>query len=251
MTQFAQSLKTWRQARRYSQLELAHEADVSARHLSFLETGRANPSREMIAKLGDALNIPLTARNQLLAHAGFAARYQQRSWDAEEMAPIREAVEYTLDQHAPYPAFIVDRHWVILKTNKPAATLFGMMGVREGESLIEVMQKEEVQSTIENWPEVAHHVAHRLRTESAARGGIEALESAADVFARAPAPNTERLGPVVPTIYRVGELRLSLFSTIAQFGTPEDLSLDDLKIELFFPSDAETKAMLLGMSAQA
>lgn len=249
MTQFAQTLKTWRNARRYSQLELANEADVSARHLSFLETGRANPSREMIAKLGDALRMPLAARNQLLAHAGFAARYQQRNWDAEEMAPIRAAVEYTLAQHAPYPAFAVDRHWVILQMNAPAANLFGMMGVAEGESLIEVMLKEEVQALIENWPDVAHHAAHRLRTESAARGGIEKLEAAADAFARAPAPKTQALGPVVPTNYRVGDLRLSLFATIAQFGTPEDLSLDDLKIELFFPCDDDTKALLLDMAS--
>lgn len=250
MTQFAQTLKTWRNARRYSQLELANEADVSARHLSFLETGRANPSREMIAKLGDALRMPLAARNQLLAHAGFAARYQQRNWDAEEMAPIRAAVEYTLAQHAPYPAFAVDRHWVVLQMNAPAANLFGMMGVAEGESLIEVMLKEEVQALIENWPDVAHHAAHRLRTESAARGGIEKLEAAADAFARAPAPKTQALGPVVPTNYRVGDLRLSLFATIAQFGTPEDLSLDDLKIELFFPCDDDTKTLLLDMASR-
>jgi transcriptional regulator with XRE-family HTH domain len=248
MNQFAQSLKTWRRTRRYSQLELAHEADVSARHLSFLETGRANPSRDMIQKLGDALSMPLAARNQLLAHAGFATRYQQRSWEADDMAPIREAVEYMLKQHEPYPAFAVDRNWTILKVNQAAALLFGMMGVSAGQSLIDVMLREDVQAIIENWPEVAHHSAHRLRTESAARGGVEALENAADAFACAPDPG-QPLGPVVPTIYRLGETRLSLFSTIAQFGTPEDLSLDDLKIELFFPSDVETRLLLENMAA--
>lgn len=243
MNQFAQSLKTWRQTRRYSQLELANKADVSARHLSFLETGRANPSREMIQKLGDALGMPLSARNQLLAHAGFAARYQQRSWESEDMAPIREAVEYMLKQHEPYPAFAVDRHWTILNVNQAAGFLFGMMGVSAGHSLIDMMLSEDVQAFVENWPEVAHHAALRLRTESAARGGVEALENAANAFALAPAPR-QPIGPVVPTIYRLGEKRLSLFSTIAQFGTPEDLSLDDLKIELFFPSDTETKILL-------
>ena len=107
MTQFAQSLKSWRKARRYSQLELANEADVSSRHLSFLETGRANPSREMIARLGDALSLPLAARNQLLTHAGYAARYAQRNWDSEDMAPIRGAVDHMLKQHEPYPAIAV------------------------------------------------------------------------------------------------------------------------------------------------
>lgn len=246
MTPFAQTLKTWRRNRRYSQLELAHEADVSARHLSFLETGRANPSRDMVHRLGDALSMPLAARNQLLVHAGFAARYQQRPWDGDDMAPIREAVAYTLQQHAPYPAFAVDRNWVILHVNEPAAQLFGLLGITEGQSLIEMMLSDEMQAVIENWPDVAHHAAHRLRTESAARGGVDTLEAAADALALAPAPSAT-IGPVVPTIYSVGGLRLSLFSTIAQFGTPEDLSLDDLKIELFFPSDAATKALLEGL----
>ena len=249
MTQFAQTLKTWRKARRYSQLELAGEADVSSRHLSFLETGRAKPSREMIEKLGDALSLPLAARNQLLTHAGYAAHYAQRSWDAEEMAPIRAAVDYTLTQHAPFPAFAVDRHWVILQMNGPAERLFAMIGAQVGASLIDVMLQEHVQAMIENWPDVAAHAAHRLRTESAGRGGDGVLDAAAEAFVQGPAPVRPRYEPVVPTIYRAGDMRLSLFSTIAQFGTPEDLTLDDLKIELFFPSDAETDALLRAMAA--
>ncbi len=250
MTQFSHALKTWRKARRYSQLELASEADVSSKHLSFLETGRANPSREMIGRLGDALSLPLGVRNQLLVHAGYAARYPQRDWDTEEMAPIRAAVDYTLQQHAPYPALAVDRLWKILQTNAPASRLFGMMGVMKDQSLIDVILNEKVQALIENWPEVAHHSALRLRTESAAQGGIEELETAADTLALVPAPRTQPIEPVIPTIYRVGETRLSLFSTIAQFGTPEDLSLDDLKIELFFPTDPETDAVLRQMASE-
>ncbi|MEM7328795.1 MAG: helix-turn-helix transcriptional regulator [Pseudomonadota bacterium] len=244
MTQFAQSLKSWRKARRYSQLELANEADVSSRHLSFLETGRANPSREMIARLGDALSLPLAARNQLLTHAGYAARYAHRNWDSEDMAPIRAAVDHMLKKHEPYPAIAVDRLWTILQTNGPAAKLFGIMGVVEGANLMEVTLREEVQALIENWPEVAHHSAHRLRTESAAQGGVKELDDFAEALARAPIPQSPPAGPVLPTTYRVGEMRLSLFSTIAQFGTPEDLTLDDLKIELFFPSDAATEQAL-------
>lgn len=248
MTQFSQSLKTWRKARRYSQLDLASEADVSPRHLSFLETGRANPSREMITKLGDALSLPLAARNQLLAHAGFAMRYPQRKWEAEEMAHIRAAVDYTLKQHAPYPAFAVDRHWTLLQLNDPAQRLFGLMGGEVGVSLIDLMLDDTVQSMIENWPDVAHHSAHRLRTESAAAGGDAVLDSAADALARTTRNRRSKLGPVVPTIYKAGGLRLSLFSTIAQFGTPEDLTLDDLKIEMFFPSNADSDAVLKQMT---
>lgn len=249
MTQFADALKTWRKARRYSQLELAHEADVSSRHLSFLETGRANPSRDMIQKLSEALSLPLSIQNQMLAQAGFAARYKQRDWSSADMTPIRDAVDYMLRQHAPYPAMAVDRHWTILQLNKPAERLLGMIGARVGVSLLDLLLEETVQDMIENWPQVAHHTAQRLRTESASRGGDPRLDAAIDALSRFPAPDTATMGPVIPTIYRAGDLRLSLFTTIAQFGTPEDLALDDLKIELFFPADAETAAALaaLGM----
>lgn len=251
MTQFAQSLKTWRKSRRYSQLELASEADVSSRHVSFLESGRANPSREMIEKLGDALELPLAARNQLLSHAGFAMRYPQRKWEADEMAPIRAAVDYTLNQHAPYPAFAVDRLWTIVQMNEPAERLFDMVGLTLGQRIIDIVLRPEVQALIENWPDVARHFAQRLRTESAAQGGVEELDATADAIA-SDAPSVldaSNLEPVVPTIYRVGELRFSLFSTIAQFGTPEDLTLDDLRIELFFPSDKATDEFLKAMAS--
>ena len=248
MTEFAQTLKTWRKRRRYSQLDLAGEADVSSRHLSFLETGRANPSRAMIARLGEALELPLTIRNQLLAQAGYAARYAQRDWDAAAMTPIRSAVTYMLDRHAPYPAMAVDQHWTILQMNPPAERLFALIGAAIGDSLIDILLDEQVQTLIENWPQVAHHSAHRLRTESAARGGDAKLDAAIEALSRAPAPAQTSLGPVIPTIYRSGDLYLSLFSTIAQFGTPEDLALDALKIELFFPSDAATEAALRAMA---
>lgn len=248
MTQFADALKSWRKARRYSQLELANEAEVSSRHLSFLETGRANPSREMIQRLGDALDLPLTTRNQLLAQAGFAARYPQRDWSSGEMAPIREAVDYTLRQHAPYPAIAVDRHWTILQMNAPAEKLLGLIGARVEVSLLDLMLEESVQAMIENWPEVAYHMAQRLRVESASRGGDNRLDAAIDALALVRSPDMAPVGPVIPTIYRAGDLRLSLFTTIAQFGTPEDLALDDLKIELFFPADADTAAMLTALA---
>ena len=247
MTQFAETLKLWRKARRYSQLDLAIEADVSSRHLSFLETGRANPSREMIGRLGDALSLPLAARNQMLAQAGFAARYPQRNWEAEEMAPVRAAVTHLLNQHQPYPAIAIDRHWTILQMNNAATQLFALLGAGVGSSMIDTLLDPNVQTNIENWPQVAHHSLHRLRTESASRGGDPALQDAIEALAQVPAPKEPSLMPVVPTVFRQGDLRLSLFTTIAQFGTPEDLALDDLKIELFFPSDDATDAVLQAM----
>jgi len=248
MAHFSESLKTWRKMRRFSQLDLAGEAGISSRHLSFLETGRSNPSRDMISKLGDALDLPLAARNQLLAQAGFTARYPQRGWDSKDMSPIRAAITHMLKQHAPYPAIAIDRHWTIMQMNAPATHLFSLIGARVGVSLIDIVLDPQVQDMIENWPEVAHHSAHRLRTESASRGGDERLDAAVAALTRTPLPSTPLTGPVIPTVYRTGDLRLSLFTTIAQFGTPEDLALDDLKIELFFPSDDETEAALRALS---
>lgn len=248
MTQFAQTLKTWRGARHLSQMDLAFEADVSARHISFLETGRAQPSREMIARLSDALTLPLSSRNQMLSAAGFAPRYDQRKWDAAEMAPVRAALDHTLNAHTPYPAFAVDRLWTVVQMNAPAQRLFGMLGIAEGASLLDLVTSTALPKFIENWPQVAHHSAQRLRTESAARGGVAELDAAATHLGSVPYDGKGDLGPVIPTIYKAGELRLSLFSTIAQFGTPEDVTLDDLKIEMFFPSDAQTESALRAMA---
>ena len=249
MSTFPESLKTWRKARRCSQLDLAMEANVSSRHISFLETGRARPSPEMILRLGDALGLPLAARNQMLTQAGFAARYPARKWEAEDMAPIREAMEHTLAGHAPYPAVALDRLWTVVRMNGPAKVLFAPLNIVEGDSMLDLVTSDALPPLVENWPDVAHHSAQRLRTESAAQGGVEALDRAAAKLSEAPPPDLPATGPVVPTVYRMGALRLSMFTTIAQFGTPEDLTLDDMKIELFFPADAETADTLRALWA--
>ncbi|WP_417514228.1 helix-turn-helix domain-containing protein [Minwuia sp.] len=248
MNAFPQTLKAWRKARRFSQLELAMEADVSTRHLSFLETGRARPSPDMIGRLGDALQLPLAARNEMLTVAGFAAQYPAREWDAQAMAPVRAAVEHTLTAHSPYPAVAFDRLWRMVRMNRPAERLFGPLQIGEGDSLLDLLISDALPPLIENWPEVARHAARRLRTESAAQGGVPELDRVADVLARVPGAGQDDFGPVVPTIYRAGPLRLSLFATIAQFGTPEDLTLDDLKIEMYFPADEETEQALRAMA---
>ena len=241
MTTFPGTLRTWRKARRLSQLDLAGEAGVSARHISFLESGRSRPSPEMIGRLGDALALPLDARNQMLTHAGFAARYPGRAWNDAEMEPIRKAVSYMLEAHAPYPALAVDKLWTVMALNAPAATLYGMLGVGEGDSLLDLMMSGTLPPMIENWAQVAHHACQRLRTESAAQGGVPALDRAARHLAAIHQTQNQPLGPVAPTIYRMGGTRLSLFATISQFGTPEDLALHDLKIELYFPADDATR----------
>lgn len=249
MSEFSEILKTWRKARRFSQVELAAEADVSLRHLSFLETGRSRPSVDMVRKLSDAMQLPLAARNQLLTRAGFAAQYEARTWTADEMAPVRAAVEHTLNGHAPYPGLAVDRLWNVVRMNAPAHAMFAQLNVGEGDSLLDMMLSEALPPLIENWADVAHQAALRLRTESAAQGGVPELDRVADRLWQQAAPTRPQSGPIIPTIYRLGDQRLSLFATLAQFGTPEDLTLDDLRIELYFPADEETERALKSAAA--
>jgi transcriptional regulator with XRE-family HTH domain len=248
MNDFCQALKSWRAVRRFSQLELALEADISARHLSFLETGRARPSREMVARLGDALQLPLDARNRMLTYAGFAVRYKGRGWANTEMAPIRQAVERMLDRHMPYPGLALDRLWTIMEANPAAQMLFGAFGVGQGDSLLDLMMSDALSQAVENWPEVAHHTAARLRTESLAQGGVPELDRVAAHLSAVPQAPAQSSNPVVPAILRQGEMRLAMFATISQFGMPEDLMLDDLKIELYFPMDDATDAAFRTMS---
>ncbi|WP_299610651.1 helix-turn-helix domain-containing protein [uncultured Tateyamaria sp.] len=248
MTDFPGTLRTWRKARRFSQLDLAGEADVSTRHISFLESGRARPSRDMIGRLSDALTLPLDARNQMLTHAGFAARYPARAWDDADMAPIRAAVGHMLQAHSPYPAVAVDKLWTVIDMNGPAKLLFGTLGLDLGGSLLDLMMSDTLPSLVENWPDVAHHACQRLRTESAAQGGVPALDRVADYLGAVPGRKHTPTSPVIPTILNTGHMRLSIFATIAQFGTPEDVALDDLKVELYFPADAESDAALRTMA---
>ncbi|MFL4470294.1 helix-turn-helix domain-containing protein [Tateyamaria armeniaca] len=248
MTTFPGTLRTWRKARRLSQLDLAGEAGVSARHISFLESGRARPSPEMIGRLSDALALPLDARNQMLTHAGFAARYPGRAWTDGEMRPIRAAVDHMLAAHAPYPALAVDRVWTVMAMNDPATKLYGLLGMNVGDSLLDLMMSDTLPPLIENWGQVAHHACQRLRTESAAQGGVPVLDGAADHLGRVPRSRGQTTGPVIPTILNTGTLRLSIFATIAQFGTPEDIALEDLKVELYFPADPDSDALLRAMA---
>ncbi|MEM1102301.1 MAG: helix-turn-helix domain-containing protein, partial [Pseudomonadota bacterium] len=221
MESFSDLLRHWRSLRRLSQLDLALEAGVSARHISFLETGRARPSRDMVLHLGAILRVPLDRRNQMLGAVGFAPKFSARAWDDAEMAPIRRAVDWTLERHAPYPGIAIDKLWTIRRMNGPARAIFGAMGAVEGASMIDIVQRREVQSAIENWPEVARHLALRLRAESAAQGGIPKLDDAERHLSGAAGPSGEG-APAVPTIFKLGGQRLALVGTIAQFSSTGD-----------------------------
>lgn len=253
-TSFGAVLKEWRGQRRMSQLDLGLSSNVSARHISFLETGHAKPSRSMVLQLCETLEMPRSARNSLLNAAGYAPAYRSRDLDAADMDHVRAAVEWTLERHNPYPAMALDRHWTIVKANQAAQFLLAGAGVSEGDSLLAALtDSERFASVIENWIEVAQHMVVRLRTESAHLGGDPVLDEAANALIGALSttshpPSTQPLPAIIPARYRAGDKVFSFFSTLAQFGTAEDIALAELKIEMMFPADEETRHALLALA---
>ncbi len=255
-SQFGSLLKEWRGRRRVSQLDLALAADVSARHVAFLETGRSRPTRAMVIRLSEALDVPRPERNALLGAAGLAPAYRRRPLDDAEMAPFRAAIAWTLERHAPYPAMAIDRRWNIEDLNPTAAAMLTPLGLGRGASMLEAFAgSDALRGAIVNWDETARHILARLRSESAALGGDAVLDDGARRIERSlgaeAASRDDPLPPAVPTQFRVGETTLSFFSTIAQFGSAEDIALSDLRIELMFPADTPTRAFLEAFAGAA
>lgn len=249
MTDFPTILRRWRRLRRFSQLDLAAEAQISSRHLSFLETGRAGPSRAMVLHLAGVLEMPRTETNDALAAAGFSSEFSRTSLDGAALAPARAALDRLMERQMPYPAVLMDRDWVMLAMNPMAARLFGLAGLAPGDSALAILDLPGGPAHwIENWPEVGHHLLARLRAESRAAGGNPVLDRAAARLAADAAVATfaapRPLPPLIPTIYRAGGLRLSLFSTFVQIGGGEDITLADLRVEMMFPMDEPTKLTL-------
>jgi transcriptional regulator with XRE-family HTH domain len=249
--EFGSLLKEWRGLRRMSQLDLGAQAEVSARHISFLETGRARPSREMVLHLGEVLDVPRQDRNLLLEAAGFAAAYRARSLESDEMIAVRRAAEWMIERHEPYPALMIDRHWRLVGANRPANVMLGGFGLAEGDSFLEALIADELRAAIDNWPEFGHHLLTRLRSENSAAGGDPVLEEAIGRLTSDPTVAVGTSGPLppfVPTRFRMGDTTLSFLSTLAHFAGAEDVTLADLRIELLFPADEGTRLALLALS---
>lgn len=260
MTDFGPLLKEWRQRRRISQLDLALEAEVSQRHLSFVESGRSRPSREMVLRLAERLAVPLRARNALLVAAGHAPEFGERGLEDPALAPAMEAVRLILDGHAPWPALAVDRHWNLVAANATAGRLMAGVAPALVAPPVNVLRlslhPEGLAPRIANLRAWKTHVLDRLRRDAEASGdaGLEALMAE---IARYPAgtdapPGREdraRALIATPLRLRVPGGELSLIGTTTVFGTATEVMLAELTLETFFPADGESAAMLRAMAA--
>jgi transcriptional regulator with XRE-family HTH domain len=250
-------LRSWRQRRRLSQLDLSVEAEVSARHLSFVETGRSKPSRELLLHLAEHLEVPLRERNSLLLAAGYAPVYQERSLDDADMDPVRDALDLILSGHEPYPAVIVDRRWDLVSGNGAALSLF-TAGVAPAllEPPINVyrlgLHPDGLAPRVRNLAEYSHHLLTRLQRDVAVSGdpALAALLDEVRGYPGLTHPDAALDADPASMLFLPmrfagpdGE-ELSFFSTLATFGTALDITVAELSIEAFFPADARTQAAL-------
>jgi transcriptional regulator with XRE-family HTH domain len=255
-------LREWRQRRRMSQLLLASEADISTRHLSFVESGRALPSREMVMHLAERLAVPLRARNALLVAAGYAPLFRERPLTDPQLSVAREAVEMVLKGHEPYPAIAIDRHWTIVAANGALAPLITGAQPALLEAPVNALRlslhPEGIAPSIVNWHAWRAHLLARLQRQIEVSGDAT-LAALLDELAAYPAPanvdtdvgNTaSALNQIaVPLRLKTKLGELSFFSTTTVFGTPVDVTLSELAVEAFFPADSQT-ADALRMFAQ-
>lgn len=247
-------LRRWREQRRLSQLDLALQAEVSTRHLSFVETGRASPSRDMILRLAETLDVPLRERNLLLLTAGYAPVYAESAFDSPRMEAVRAAVRQVLTGHEPYPAVAIDRHWNVVDANSSMALFVDGLPAELIAPPINILRAglhpRGMAARVVNFGEVRAHMLARLKRQVVLTGDAE-LERLYAELRGYPAPSIDREVPVpgpgdvvVPLRLRYGDRELAFFSTVASFGTPADITVDELAIESFFPADNYTAEAL-------
>jgi transcriptional regulator with XRE-family HTH domain len=256
-------LQHWRRIRRKSQLALAFDAEVSPRHLSFVESGRSNPSREMVLILANALGVPLREQNDLLLAAGYAPIHRETGLDAPDMAQARRALDSLLRQQEPYPAVVMDRHWNLVATNEAARRFFGLLvGTSAQPEPANVMRlmlhPDGARPYVANWEEVAEALVQRVHREAV--GGVpdeETRQLLDEVLSYPGMPRRWRTPdltsvptPFLAVQFRKGDLALSFFSVVTTLGTPRDITLQELRIESFFPADEATEAYARHLAAE-
>lgn len=261
---FGMHLRHWRQHRRLSQLDLAQDAEISTRHLSYVETGRAAPSREMVLRLAERLQVPLRERNTLLVAAGFAPMYRQRGLDDPALAAAREAVQRVLDGHEPYPALAVDRHWNLLACNALVPLLMTGAAPELLQPPVNVLRlslhPKGLAPRILNLRQWRAHVLERLQQQISATSDaqLQALHEELAAYplvqspaeAGAPEAAGDLAGVLVPLQLRTDAGVLNLISTTTLFGTPMDVTLQELAVESFFPADSQTAQALQALMPQ-
>ncbi|MEM9632978.1 MAG: helix-turn-helix transcriptional regulator [Pseudomonadota bacterium] len=249
-------LKNWRQRRRMSQLELALEAGLSQRHISFLETGRSQPSRYAISQLGEALQMPAAEVDAMLLSAGFAARAPDERWSEATRLAVDTSIGHILTGHNPFPAVAIDRIWTLQKANDAALRFFSILGgVGEANLLRSIFQEGPVRSAIFNWPEIARALFRLLELEVARRPNDKAAQSLLDellsfngVADCVQQPANERPAPVLSIHFHVDDVDLHLFSLIATVGMSADAAIDDIRVETLLPADERTRSWFLELA---
>ena len=256
---FGSALSEWRAVRRLSQLDLALLAGISQRHISFVESGRAQPSRDMIFRLADGLDLPLRARNELMLAAGYAATYPEHRLDLSQMKAAREALEMILAHHEPYPAVVMDGSWNIVMQNQAVARIVaycvGTDALRTlfPDGVVNFMElmfaSDGLRPHVLNWTHSRTALLRRLRREAAghSKSPSEILRRRFDrdaLPAVETAVQSDHLDPMLALELNVGGARLCLFNTFTTFGTPQDVSLQELRIDMSFPADEATRRFL-------
>jgi transcriptional regulator with XRE-family HTH domain len=263
---FGSRLRWWRARRGLSQLNLAAAAGTSQRHVSFLESGRTQPSREMVLRLAAALDVPLRQHNALLLAAGFAPAWRESDLAAPELAMVNRALDHILAQQEPFPAVVVDRRWNLLRANagagwltafltepSPAATPPDTVNLAEW-----LMSPDGLRPFLVNWPEVAIYFLRGVQADASADGTRETADLLRRLLAYPGVPDLshtpaleELPSPVLAMHFRKGQTSLRLFTTIATLGTPQDVTVQELRIECFFPADEATSQVFKGWAAGA
>ncbi len=253
------ALRTWREHRRMSQSDLAHETGVSPRHVSFIETGRSQPSRGMVIRLAETLDVPLRDRNAILRTAGFSPAYAETGLAESEMQPFRQAIDRMLQQQEPFPALVIDRHWSVVDGNRAARMMFPEIDTASAGAPVNVVsslfENPVYREMIENWDEVARFSVLRLRRENTALGGDPVLEGLIGRAVAALGDETLATAPVAPDSpvicprLRMGDRVISTISTMAAFSTAQDVTLNELRVELMFPGDADSEAFFRELAA--
>jgi len=255
-------LRDWRSVRRLSQLDLALAADVSSRHLSCVETGRAQPSRDLVSRLAQTLELPLREQNTLLVAAGYAPEYSETALTAPEMATARKAIELILNKQDPYPGIVMNRHWDLLMANESTERIFRWLldGPPAQSNIMKTFfDPLGVRPYVVNWEECAGDLIRHLHNDlAAAPSDARMAQLMRDVLAYPDVPQRwarRQLPAPVPSLstitYRKGDVDLTFFWTMATFGTPHDVSLDELRIECSFPADDATERFCSALAASS